>query len=216
MQQIGLNLNQHIETFILASADEGKPASGVVQLHADFMDYDLSIELFDNLRKTVQWEQESLWIAGQERKVPRLVAWYGDSDADYRYSGKLHKPLPWIQPLLELRQRIEIVVGSDFNSVLCNLYRDGQDSMGWHADDEKELGAEPVIASLSLGQPRAFHLKHKTNPKLRHKMTLTSGSLLVMKGATQQHWLHQVPKEANITQPRINLTFRNVIGSSVK
>ena len=83
--------------------------------------------------------------------------------------------------------------------------------MGWHADDEKELGDEPVIASLSLGQPRAFHIKHKTNPCLRHKMTLNSGSLLVMKGAMQQHWLHQVPKEPKITQPRINLTFRNIL-----
>ena len=210
MQQIGLSLDQNIETLTLAPGEDEERVGSIVQLHTEFIDYGKSIELFDNLKKVVQWEQESLWIAGKERQVPRLVAWYGEPEAKYRYSGRLHQPMPWIEPLDSLRKSLENELDTTFNSVLCNLYRNGQDSMGWHADDEKELGVEPLIASLSLGQARSFHLKHKTTPKLKHKITLTSGSLLVMKGTTQQYWLHQVPKEPKITQPRINLTFRHV------
>jgi alkylated DNA repair dioxygenase AlkB len=212
MQQIGLSLDQNIETLTLPPGEDEECVGSIVQLHTEFIDYGKSIELFDNLKKVVQWEQESLWIAGKERQVPRLVAWYGEPEAKYRYSGRLHQPMSWIEPLDSLRKSLENELKTTFNSVLCNLYRNGQDSMGWHADDEKELGAEPVIASVSLGASRYFHLKHKTESKMRHKILLTSGSLLIMKGTTQQFWLHQVPKEPKVTQPRINLTFRQIIG----
>ncbi|GAA4363432.1 alpha-ketoglutarate-dependent dioxygenase AlkB [Kangiella marina] len=211
MQQFGLGFGQEIETLALGAHQSDEQSNDAVQFQPNFIEDDDAIAVFKALSQQIEWRQESLWIAGKERQVPRLVAWYGDTEAEYRYSGKLHTPIPWIRPLAMLKERIEAEVGSDFNSVLCNLYRDGKDSMGWHADDEKELGKDPVIASLSLGQERSFHLKHKTVPKLKHKMTLTSGSLLVMKGTTQQNWLHQVPKETHITQPRINLTFRKIM-----
>lgn len=215
MQQIHLGLTSEIEHIQLdqIARDDGAGGSRNASLsyHSNFITESKASRLFDALMHTIQWGEESLWIAGKERKVPRLVAWHGDEGAFYRYSGKLHKPLPWVDELFRIKQKLEAELDTAFNSVLCNLYRNGHDSMGWHADDEKELGKEPTIASISLGQPRAFHLKHKTNTSLRHKMTLNSGSLLIMKGTMQQHWLHQVPKEPKITQPRMNLTFRNII-----
>jgi len=210
MKQIGLGFDQEVETLVLGSNQPDSQSSDSVQLHPNFIGELEASDLYHTLLKLVEWQEESLWIAGKERQVPRLVAWYGDSEAQYRYSGRLHQPLPWIEPLKQLKEVLQSQLNTTFNSVLCNLYRNGRDSMGWHADNEKELGDEPVIASVSLGQARAFHLKHKTNPKLRHKMTLTSGSLLVMQGTTQQHWLHQVPKESSITESRINLTFRMI------
>ncbi|GAA0199873.1 alpha-ketoglutarate-dependent dioxygenase AlkB [Kangiella japonica] len=220
MQQIDLGLTSEIEQIQLfekvdGGADgkrSGQNNSARLSYHPAFITESQCSHLFDALLQKIQWAEESLWIAGNQRKVPRLVAWYGDLGTNYRYSGKLHEPLPWIDELYTIKQKLEVELETPFNSVLCNLYRNGQDSMGWHADDEKELGDDPFIASISLGQPRAFHLKHKTNPSLRHKMTLNSGSLLVMQGTTQRYWLHQVPKEPKITQPRINLTFRNIIG----
>lgn len=174
-------------------------------------------QLFDDeamiaeLIRDIAWQSETIRIAGVERLVPRLTAWYGDEGADYRYSGVDHSPLAWSQTLLKIKEKVEQASGESFNSALCNLYRNGKDSVAWHSDDEPELGAQPVIASVSFGATRSFHLKHKTQTKLRHKMSLTSGSLLVMKGATQSHWLHQVPKEPKITEPRVNITFRKII-----
>ena len=182
-----------------------------IAFQPNFMNLDKADEVFESLMNKVDWQEESLWIAGQQRKVPRLIAWYGDSDAQYRYSGELHHPQPWFPELESIKQSLEVSLGQSFNSVLCNLYRNGQDSVGWHADDERELGEQPVIASLSLGASRTFQLKHKNKPNLRHKMSLSSGSLLVMQGTTQQFWLHQVPKEPKVSQARINLTFRKVI-----
>ncbi|MBV35496.1 MAG: alpha-ketoglutarate-dependent dioxygenase AlkB [Rickettsiales bacterium] len=211
MQQFDLCLTSETEHIELGNDVDDSLEKARLLFQPSFIATNEATKLFVALEHKIQWAEESLWIAGKKRKVPRLVAWYGDSEAHYRYSGELHEPLPWIDELYQIKQKLEAELDTPFNSVLCNLYRNGQDSMGWHADDEKELGDEPIIASLSLGQPRAFHLKHKTNPSLRHKMTLNSGSLLVMKGAMQQHWLHQVPKEPKITQPRINLTFRNIL-----
>ncbi len=172
-----------------------------------------TVELFEALMKQVAWQSETIRIAGVERLVPRLTAWYGDKEAHYRYSGVDHNPMEWIQVLKNLRTKIESVTGVQFNSALCNLYRNGQDSVAWHSDDEVELGVNPVIASVSFGAPRSFQLKHKNHPKLRHKMSLTSGSLLLMKGSTQSHWQHQVPKEPMVTESRINITFRKIIKS---
>jgi alkylated DNA repair dioxygenase AlkB len=171
-----------------------------------------SARLFDVLYQSVPWRQENILLFGRRIPQPRLTAWYGDADAHYRYSGLQLSPLPWSETLLQLRQRVEHVTHARYNSVLLNLYRDGQDSMGWHSDDEPELGATPTIASLSLGETRRFQLK----PRQRGagetvSLALGPGSLLVMRGTTQAHYLHSIPKEKRVTAPRINLTFRLIV-----
>lgn len=178
-----------------------------------FADIGLEQDAFDEIFSSVDWQSEAINIMGKERLVPRLVAWYGDEGADYSYSGVHHVSKPWIPSLKTIKARVEQVSGYRFNSALCNLYRNGQDSMGWHSDDERELGEEPVIASVSLGATREFQLKHKTIEKLRHKIMLTSGSLLVMKAGVQRYWKHQVPKRLKIEEPRINITFRTIINN---
>jgi alkylated DNA repair dioxygenase AlkB len=178
-------------------------------LDAAFLPFAEATVLFDQLSREVAWEQRNIRIFGQEMPQPRLTAWYGDPDARYAYSGLRWEPRPWTPVLLALRQRVETATACRFNSVLLNLYRTGQDSMGWHADDEPELGPTPAIASLSLGAMRRFRLRPRTG--LAHaplSLDLTSGSLLLMRGATQQHWQHALPKTARLVGPRLNLTFR--------
>lgn len=165
--------------------------------------------LYAALRDGLAWQQERLLIYGREHPVPRLVAWYGEAGASYRYSGVLHEPLPWTDALLEVRARIEAVTGVRYNSALANLYRNGRDGMGWHADDERELGRNPRIASLSFGATRRFRLRHRTTGET-HALDLTHGSLLVMSGALQHHWVHCIPKTQRLVGPRINLTFREI------
>lgn len=189
------------------------------------------------LSTELQWQQPMIRLFGRTIPSPRLAAWYGDAGAIYRYSGLTHQPLPWTDTLLELRRRVESACGEFlgqlgkpsraaevqgarhtpgfsgglFNSVLANLYRDGHDSMGWHSDDEPELGPEPVIASLSLGATRRFQLRHKSRRDLQTvTLELGDGDLLVMAGTTQCHWQHQIPKTRKPVGPRINLTFRLV------
>lgn len=180
---------------------------GRLEFWQTFLDADECSELWDCLYQQTAWRQSTIKIAGQPRKIPRLNAWHGE--APYSYSGASFKAHPWTPTLLELKQRIEAVTGATFNSVLLNLYRDGNDSVGWHSDNEQELGREPVIASLSLGATRTFQLKHRRHRRLL-KLPLTGGSLLLMGGSLQVHWLHQVPKEPGIREPRINCTFRRV------
>ncbi len=165
--------------------------------------------LFRVLLDTLAWAEEEIVIAGKAVRVPRLVCWYADADAVYRYSGVRHEPLPWSEELLAIRQTIEEQLGLSFNSVLANLYRDGNDSMGWHADKEKELGRDPVIASLSLGEERRFRIRHNKTRQILD-FPLRHGDLLVMAGALQQHWRHCVPKSRVPKRPRINLTFRRI------
>lgn len=146
---------------------------------------------------------------GRELLSPRLTAWYGDPGGEYSYSGVSHTPLAWTAPLLRLKHQVELATEAKFNSALLNLYRDGNDSVAWHSDDERELGPRPQIASLSLGAQRTFSLKHKARRDLpRVDLELTHGSLLWMGGTCQQHWLHQIPKRKRVTEPRINVTFR--------
>jgi alkylated DNA repair dioxygenase AlkB len=142
---------------------------------------------------------------------PRLSCWIGDPDARYRYSGQTFEPHPWPQVLLPLRVRLRKELGIDFNSVLANLYRDGRDAMGWHSDDEPELGAEPVIASVSLGAARRFVLRRRDDHTVRNAFLLEPGSLLVMRGSSQRDWQHALPRTAKPVGPRINLTFRHVV-----
>lgn len=180
---------------------------------ADFLPEPAAETLLAELTATVPWRHEPIRLFGREVLQPRLTAWYGDAGATYRYSGLTMEPLPWTAPLHQLRQQVEAATGSRFNSVLLNLYRTGQDSMGYHADDEPELGPEPVIASLTLGATRTFRLKPR--PSLPPgpaalSLALTTGSLLVMRGPTQRNWLHALPKITRPVGPRLNLTFRLV------
>jgi alkylated DNA repair dioxygenase AlkB len=167
--------------------------------------------LFDQLQREIAWREESIRLFGKSYLQPRLLAWYGDREASYRYSGIRHEPLPWLPLLAQLRERVEALSGARYNSVLANLYRNERDSMGLHADDEPELGAQPTIASLSLGEERIFRLKHRSRKDLAPlRLPLGAGSLLVMKGETQQHWKHEIPKQTRPCGARINLTFRLV------
>lgn len=154
------------------------------------------------------WQQPELFIHGRYHRVPRLTAWYGEPEARYRYSGKLHQPLPWTPLLDEIRRQIVKAVGQPLNAVLLNYYRDGQDSMGWHSDAEAELGRNPLIASLNLGGSRRFDLRRVGSTRIGHSLLLEHGSLLVMRGPTQHHWQHQVAKTRQPCAPRLNLTFR--------
>ncbi|OGT74508.1 MAG: hypothetical protein A3H44_04115 [Gammaproteobacteria bacterium RIFCSPLOWO2_02_FULL_57_10] len=157
------------------------------------------------------WKQDFIRIAGKRVPLPRLQNWYGDPGARYGYSGLALDPSPWTSELLAAKERVEYLTGQTFNSLLANHYRGGADSVGWHSDDEKELGDNPVIASVSLGATRIFELKHRTDRRQKVlRIPLTHGSLLLMAGKTQQYWQHQLPKDHAITAPRVNLTFRTV------
>lgn len=157
----------------------------------------------------IDWKQRAIRIGGREVLQPRLTAWVGD--AAYTYSGVTWMPLPWTPLLSELRDRLIAEVGEPYNSVLCNLYRTGADSMGLHSDDERELGPRPVIASVSVGATRRFVLRHKQKKAPPVQVDLTSGSLLVMGAPTQSFWKHEVPKDRGVTLPRVNLTFRRIM-----
>jgi alkylated DNA repair dioxygenase AlkB len=156
----------------------------------------------------IKWEQQMLKLWGRSIALPRLTAWYGDEGKSYTYSGLTLQPLPWTPTLLRIKHRLEEVVDVRFNSVLLNLYRDGRDSVSWHSDDEPVLGINPVIGSVSFGSTRRFQLKHKTMSTQRISVELTHGSMLLMQGATQHHWLHRIPKTTPSCGLRINLTFR--------
>lgn len=172
-----------------------------------------SNDLFAQLRKSIPWQQDYFRIAGQAVAVPRLQAWFGDEGARYAYSGLSFDPTPWLPALLHIRARVEEIAGCSFNSVLTNLYRDENDSVGWHADDEPELGQQPVIASASFGASRRFQLQHLSKKKLKFEITLQHGDVLIMTGALQQFWRHQVPKEKVPTAARINLTYRQILAA---
>ena len=173
-----------------------------------FYNFDESRKLFDAIYNHTNWVEEDIRVYGKVYKQPRLTAFYANNNKAYGYSNITMSPQPFNPTLNAIKSKIEKVTQLTFSSCLLNLYRDGQDSNGWHSDDEKELGENPVIASVSLGAERLFHLKHKKVKTLKHKLILNNGSLLVMKGETQHHWLHQIPKTKKIIDKRINLTFR--------
>lgn len=167
--------------------------------------------LLRDLLATVPWETHRIRLFGREVDSPRLSCWIGDPHAAYTYSGTRFEPKPWPDALRSIRARVAAACGVEFNSVLANLYRDGRDAMGWHRDDERELGPQPVIASLSLGATRRFVLKHVADPSRRRAIDLAPGSLLVMRGETQRHYRHALPRTATPVRPRINLTFRRIL-----
>ncbi|MDA9597042.1 alpha-ketoglutarate-dependent dioxygenase AlkB [Flavobacteriaceae bacterium] len=161
--------------------------------------------------KNIPWQQDNVKVYGKTYAQPRLTSLHSNTFETYTYSGLTLKPHIMIPELLELLNQIQVVSNDEYNSVLLNLYRDGADSNGWHADNEKELGKHPQIASFSLGASRFFHFKHRRIKEEKYKMELHHGSLLLMEGAMQKNWLHQIPKTKKPMQPRINLTFRKII-----
>lgn len=163
---------------------------------------------FEILKNTIPWQQGNIKVFGKVHAQPRLTALYGNNGKSYSYSSITMQPHEFIKELIDIKQHIEERAEVVFTTCLLNLYRDGKDSNGWHADNEKELGQNPIIASITLGQERYFHLKHRNRKDLKHKILLEHGSLLLMKGETQHHWLHQIPKTVKPIGERINLTFR--------
>jgi alkylated DNA repair dioxygenase AlkB len=166
--------------------------------------------LLQELMVKIEWTQNKIRFYGKESLVPRLEAWYGDPGKSYAYSGIQMNPKPWTKELVEIKEAIEKEAGVPFNSVLINYYRDGKDRVAWHSDDEKELGQNPIIGSVSLGAERKFKLRHKKYKEngLKTEIMLQHGSFLLMKGPTQHHWMHEIPRTAKPIGPRINLTFR--------
>lgn len=176
----------------------------------NFLNKEQADLLLEKLLKEVPWQQQNIKLFGKEIPQPRLTAFYAEQGISYTYSGLQLKPNSFSTELWELKQKTEELSGFDFNTCLANLYRHGNDSMGWHADDEKVLGKNPVIASISLGGIRRFQFKHKTNKDLKESIELQHGSLLIMKGSMQHFWKHQLPKTKKEVAPRINLTFRKI------
>ncbi len=167
-----------------------------------------SQELLNVFISTIEWQQETIKMYGKLVKTPRLTAWYGDNGRDYSFSGKKYHPIAWTKELLLIKKRAEEIAGIAFNSVLLNYYRDGNDSVAWHSDDEYELGIKPIIASVSFGQVRRFDVRQKHDHEKKHAIYLESGSLLLMKGDLQQHWEHRIAKSIKPLKERVNLTFR--------
>ncbi|MFL9482849.1 alpha-ketoglutarate-dependent dioxygenase AlkB family protein [Chitinophagaceae bacterium LWZ2-11] len=186
------------------------PFDGEVFLYENFYNRIEADGLFIALQEEIDWKQESIKIFGKEKQLPRLTAWYGDEGKSYTYSGLENIPIPFSGQLITIKEKLESFTKYSFNAALLNFYRTGTDSMGWHSDNEKELGINPVIASLSFGGSRVFQLKHKVDKASKQNITLNTGSLLLMKGSTQHNWLHQVPKTVRPIEARINITFRNI------
>lgn len=179
---------------------------GIVEYYPQF--FDASEELFQRINAEVKFTQNFIRIWGKELSLPRVESWIGDKA--YTYSGLTLKPHPWTSSIYLIKEQIEKYLSQDFNSCLVNLYRTGEDYVGPHADDEKELGSEPFIASVSLGASRRFVMKHRYEKDRQCEVLLQSGDLLVMKGVFQHFWLHSLPKMKKEMNPRINLTFRTI------
>ena len=187
------------------------PSTEQLQYHPLLFDPKEQSLLMNALQKEIPWKQEHIKLFGKTHPTPRLTAWHGDTHCVYKYSGVVNQPFPWTPSLLIIKTRIESLSnGTTFNCVLLNFYRDGSDKMGWHSDDEKELGPNPSIASVSFGATRRFDFKHKPEAHNKFSIHLESGSLLLMQGDMQHHWLHQIPAQKRIQEPRINLTFRYI------
>jgi alkylated DNA repair dioxygenase AlkB len=181
--------------------------NGEYIFYPHFLNKTESDSYFQNLRSNIIWKQESMMMYGKSVAFPRLTAWYGNTDKPYSFSGITLQPHPWSSDILSIKTKLESVAHVEFNSVLLNLYRDGKDSVSWHTDAEKELGTDPVIASVNFGATRKFQLRH-TKTKEKRELELTHGSLLIMQGALQHFWQHRVAKTTRAVGERINLTFR--------
>jgi alkylated DNA repair dioxygenase AlkB len=172
--------------------------------------FDQANEYFDSLLQNIPWKNDEVVVFGKRIVTKRKTAWYGDSNYVYIYSNTIKQALPWSRELVNLKQIVENLSNTKFNSCLLNLYHNGNEGMGWHSDDEKSIEGNSTIASVSLGADRKFSFKHKQSNKTI-SVLLEHGSLLLMKDATQKNWLHSLPKSSKITLPRINLTFRRMV-----
>ncbi|MFD2552502.1 alpha-ketoglutarate-dependent dioxygenase AlkB family protein [Bizionia sediminis] len=177
----------------------------------NFYNPDTAQQLFHELQNNIAWQHDTITVFGKTYPQPRLTALYATNNKSYSYSNITMHPKPFTPTLKAIKTAVENEAQTNFTTVLLNLYRSGSDSNGWHADNEKELGINPVIASVSLGAPRVFHFKHKDIKTEKHKLVLESGSLLVMSGEMQHYWLHQIPKTKKNIGARINLTFRHIL-----
>jgi alkylated DNA repair dioxygenase AlkB len=186
------------------------PYDGEVNYYGKVMVTDKANSYLDTLLTTIQWKNDEAKIFGRHIITKRKVAWYGDDGYSYTYSNTTKQALNWTKELLELKALVEQITNQQYNSCLLNLYHTGDEGMAWHSDDEKSLGKNTAIASLSFGAERKFALKHRVS-KYPVSLVLENGSLLVMKGATQSNWLHSLPKSKKITAPRVNLTFRTMV-----
>ena len=176
--------------------------------YPEFYDKSKADLIYTSLQKDILWQQDNIRVYGKTHPQPRLTALYGDEGLSYSYSNIKMQPHPWNLLLQKIKSEVENVAETNFSTVLLNNYRNGKDSNGWHADNEKELGLNPIIASVSFGAERVFQLKHNTDKDQKKNIILQHGSLLLMKGTTQHFWKHQIPKTAKPIEPRINLTFR--------
>ena len=183
---------------------------GTVNYYGKILSSREANQYFDLLMQNILWKNDEVVIFGKHIVTRRKAAWYGDFDYLYTYSNTTKQALAWTKELSDLKQILEEYTETKFNSCLLNLYHNGNEAMGWHSDDEKSLGKNNTIASLSLGAEREFLLKHKQTKRIA-SVVLEHGSLLIMKDATQANWLHSLPKSKNVTQPRINLTFRKIV-----
>ena len=178
----------------------------------NFFDFDQSQLYMKHLTNDIKWKREKIRMWGKEIVTKKRIAWYADKGKSYTYSGSTFHPDQWNELLLEIKKHVEQYIKFQFNSVLLNEYPNGKVGMGWHSDDERELGIDPIIASLSFGANRDFIFKHKTDKRFENiKIHLKSGSLLLMLGSTQHHWKHSLPKRLKVREPRINLTFRKIL-----
>lgn len=180
---------------------------GITEYYGAIFSREESDTLFEDLLAAIPWQFDEVVLFGKRRLLQRKVAWMAEGDFTYSYSGTCKRASAWLAPVPAIKSRIEDVCGHSFNSCLLNLYHDGSEGMGWHSDDERTLGRNPVIASVSFGAERPFRFKHRTTKDIV-PLRLENGSLLVMKGETQHHWLHALPKTKKVTAPRVNLTFR--------
>ena len=187
------------------------PKDGEVLFYPNFFSNEESNYFFESLLNKVSWRQEAIFLFGKEIMQPRLTAWYGDYGKSYSYSGITMQPDIWIHPLIIIKERIEKIAGIQFTSALLNQYRDQNDSVGWHRDNETELGKNPVIGSVSFGATRKFVFQHCLEKDLKASVELCNGSFLLMRGQTQHFWRHSIPKLRAQVEARINITFRVII-----
>ena len=186
------------------------PHDGVVNYHGKILPHPAASEYLELLLNTIAWKNDEAIIFGKHFITKRKAAWYGDADFRYTYSNTTKQALTWTKELLDLKQLVEEITGTTFNSCLLNLYHTGEEGMAWHSDDEKTLGKNPAIASVSFGAERKFAFKHKKTKKTT-SIILEHGSLLVMREDTQTNWLHRLPPTKKVDRPRVNLTFRTII-----
>lgn len=201
------------KTMILVNEDKVSnllPKDGTVNYYGKVLPSRKADQYFDSLMRNILWKNDEVVIFGKHIITKRKAAWYGDSNYLYTYSNITKQALAWTKELCELKRIVEALAGTTFNSCLLNLYHNGDEGMGWHSDDEESLGKNNTIASMSLGAERKFLFKHKQSKQIV-SMVLEHGSLLIMKEATQANWLHSLAKSKDITQPRINLTFRTIV-----